>query len=181
MVEVGKVGRFIIRVHDFMQFSICLDDVVYDLSGSMAMDLMMLLRSVDYATVEKRRGRLSVTCDGLKTLYIEDEGSRPGYRVLAIARVVGNDGVNYFVAFSDPMADEYVHYHEWVDRNVNSQGYLYDDIAEFIYVNEWDARPEIVDEWIKMFSDPRILKHFPELSFIVKRLEEVKQHVCDCW
>jgi hypothetical protein len=181
MVEVGKVGRFSVRMHDFMQFSICLDDVVYDLSGSMAMDLMMLLRGVDYATVEKRRGRLSVTCDGLKTLYIQDEESRPGYRVLAIARVVNDDGVNYFVAFSDPMADEYVHYHEWVDRNRESQGYLYQDLVEFIFEYEEDSAPELVDGWIKVFSDPRILRRFPELDFIIKRLEEVRGHVCDCW
>jgi hypothetical protein len=181
MVEVGKVRGFSVRMHDFMQFSICLDDVVYDLSGSMAMDLMMLLRSVDYASVKARRGRLSVTCYDLKTMYIEDEESRSGYRVLVIARVVGNDGVNYFTVLSDPMADEYVHYHEWVDRNKNSQGYLYQDIVEFILEDEGDSAPEIVDAWIKVFTDPRVLKHFPELDFVVKRLEEVKERVCDCW
>jgi len=181
MMKIGKVDRFSIRVHDLMQFSICLDDVVYDLSGSMAMVLMMLLRSVDYATVEARRGRLSVTCDGLKTMYIEDEGSRPGYRVLAIARVVDDDGVNYFTVLSDPMSDEYVHCHEWVDRNVNSQGYLYQDIVEFILEGEGDSAPERIDAWIKVFSNPEIIRHFPELDFVVKRLEEVKERVCDCW
>jgi hypothetical protein len=177
MVEVWRVGRFKVSL-DALWFSVTVDDLMGDDGGR---GFMQLLRSLKWADMRLSNGRVEVHCDGVKALYVEDAKARPGYRTLIIFRLDDGDGVNYFTVLSDPLAPEYVHYHEWVDRNKNSQGYLYQDLAEFILEDEKDSAPEIVDEWIKMFSDPRILKHFPELSFIVKRLEEVKQHVCDCW
>jgi hypothetical protein len=115
-----------------------------------------------------------VVSGSVKALDISDVETRLDYRFLRIFRLEGDDGVNYFTVLCDPSAPEYVHYHEWVDRNEESRGYLYQDLVEFIFEDEEDSTPELVDEWIKVFSDPRILKRFPELSFIVKRLEEVK-------
>jgi hypothetical protein len=85
--------------------------------------------------------------------------------------------VDYFIAFSDPLANDYVDYLEYVDRNGESQACLYDDITEFIYVNEWDYRPELVEKWINLFRDQKILENFPEFRSVIRRLEWLKEEL----
>jgi hypothetical protein len=177
MVEVWKVGRFEAYL-ERLWFGVAVDDLIEDDGGR---GLMQLLKGLGCADVRLSNGRIQVFCDDVEALYVSDARARPGYRLLAIFRLEDGDGVNYFTVLSDPLAPEYVHYHEWVDRNRESQGYLYQDLVEFIFEYEEDSAPELVDGWIKVFSDPRILRRFPELDFIIKRLEEVRGHVCDCW
>jgi hypothetical protein len=173
MVEIWKVGRF--RVYfEKLRFNVVVDDLIEDDRGR---GFMQLLRSLKWADVRLSNGRVEVSCDDVKALCIDD--SRDA--LLVMFRLDDGDGANYFTVLSDPLAPEYVHYHEWVDRNRESQGYLYQDLAEFVFEYEGDSTPELVDEWIKVFSNPEILKHFPELDFVIKRLEEVKERVCDCW
>jgi hypothetical protein len=177
MVEIGKVGGIRIDMEDFLVFSVSLDDILYGLHRDMARQLLLFAKNVSdldmEAKLEASKGRITIECDNLKTLYLEDSEAR----YLAITRIEDIDGVNYFIAFSDPMANDYIHYIEYVDRNRESQGQLYDDITEFIYVNEWDYKPELVEKWINLFRDPKILENFPEFGYIIRRLEWLKERL----
>lgn len=181
MVEIGKVGGIRIDMENFLLFSVSLDDILYGLSRDMPKQLMLFAKNASdiglKVELETHNSNITIECTGLKTLYFEDEESRPGCRYLAIARLECSDGVDYFIAFSDTAGHDYIHYIEYVDRNRESQGYLYDDISEFIYVNEWDYKPELVEEWINLFRDQKILENFPELSFIAKRFEILKEEM----
>jgi hypothetical protein len=147
----------------------------------MARQLLLFAKNVSdldmEAKLEASKGRITIECDGLKTLYFEDEESKPGCRYLSITRIESNDGVDYFIAFSDPLSRDYVDYLEYVDIDMESQGYLYDDVSEFIYVNEWDYKPELVEKWINLFRDQKILENFPEFGYIIKRLEDLKEEL----
>jgi hypothetical protein len=177
MVEIGKVDGIKVDLESFLLFSISLDDILYGLHRDMARQLLLFAKNVSdldmEAKLEASRGRITIECDGLKTLYFEDDEAR----YLAITRIQDVDGVNYFIAFSDPLSHDYVDYLEYVDRNRESQACLYDDVTEFIYVNEWDYKPELVDQWIKMFRNPKILENFPEFSYIIRRLEDLKEEL----
>jgi hypothetical protein len=181
MVEIGKIGRIKVDLLDFLLFSIDINDILYGLHSDMARQLLLFAKNVSdldmEAKLEASKGRITVECDGLKTLYFEDEESKPGCRYLAIARLECSDGVDYFIAFSDTAGNDYIHYIEYVDRNRESQGHLYDDVTEFIYINEWDYKPELVDQWIKMFRNPKILDNFPEFGYVVMRLEWLKERL----
>jgi hypothetical protein len=181
MVEVGKVNGIRVDLEDFLVFNVSLDDIIYGLIKDMPKQLMLFAKNASdiglKVELEAHNGSITIECTGLKTLYFEDEESRPGCRYLAIARLECSDGVDYFIAFSDTASHDYIHYIEYVDRNRESQGHLYDDVTEFIYVNEWDYRPELVDQWIKMFRNPKILENFPEFSYVVMRLEWLKERL----
>jgi hypothetical protein len=177
MVEIGKIGRIKVDLEDFLVFSIDINDLLYGLHSDMARQLLLFAKNVSdldmEAKLEASKGRITIECNSLKTLYFQDDEAR----YLAITRIENNDGVDYFIAFSDPLSRDYVDYLEYVDRNRESQACIYDDITEFIYVNEWDYRTEIIDKWIKMFSDSRIIENFPEFSYIIRRLEDLKDEL----
>jgi hypothetical protein len=177
MVEIGKIGRIKVDLEDFLLFSIDINDLLYGLHRDMARQLMLFMKNVTdldmEAKLETSKGRIVIECSGLKTLYLEDSEAR----YLAITRIENIDGVNYFIAFSDPLSHDYVDYLEYVDRNRESQGCLYDDVSEFIYVNEWDYKPELVEKWINLFRDQKILENFPEFGYIVERLEDLKEEL----
>jgi len=177
MVEIGKIGGIKVDLEDFLLFSIDINDLLYGLHRDMVKQLMLFMKNVTdvgmEAKLETSKGRIIIECDGLKTLYFEDDEAR----YLAITRIQDVDGVNYFIAFSDPLSHDYVDYLEYVDRNRESQAQLYDDISEFIYANEWDYKLELVEKWINMFRNPKILENFPEFSYIVERLEDLKEEL----
>jgi hypothetical protein len=177
MVEIGKVDGIKVDLEDFLIFNVSLDDIMYGLIKDMPKQLMLFAKNASdiglKVELEAHNGSVTIECTGLKTLYLEDDEAR----YLAITRIESVDGVDYFITFSDPMANDYIHYIEYVDRNRESQGYLYDDVTEFIYVNEWDYKPELVDQWIKMFRNPKILENFPEFSYVVMRLEWLKERL----
>lgn len=169
MIEVGCVGRFKAYV-DGLSFAVSISDLIKDDRGEA---LMRLLDALDNADMKVRHGRIEVSCGDVNALYIEDVRAKPGYSFLAIMRFEDFDGVNYFTVRSDPLTSEYVHYHEWVDSNENSRGYLYEDITEYIFEYEEDMSPENLSAWIEVFSSDDVVERFPELEFVVKRLEKL--------
>jgi hypothetical protein len=177
MVEIGKIGRIKVDLEDFLVFSIDINDLLYGLHSDMARQLLLFAKNVSdldmEAKLEASKGRITIECNSLKTLYFQDDEAR----YLAITRIENNDGVDYFIAFSDPLSRDYVDYLEYVDTDLESKGYLYDDVSEFIYVNEWDYKPELVEEWINLFRNPKILENFPEFGYIVERLEDLKEEL----
>ena len=181
MVEIGKVDGIRVDLEDFLLFNVSLDDMIYGLIKDMPKQLMLFAKSASdiglKVKLETHNGSITIECTSLKTLYFEDEESRPGCRYLAITRLENDDGVDYFIAFSDTASHDYIHYIEYVDRNVESQRHLYDDITEFIYVDEWDAEPRRIDQWINLFRDQRILGNFPEFDHIIKELEWLKERL----
>jgi len=181
MVEIGKVNGIRIDIEDFLVFSVSIDDIIYGLIKDMPKQLMLFAKNASdiglHLKLETHEGVITIECTGPKTLYFEDEESRPGCRYLAITRLENDDGVDYFIAFSDTASHDYIHYIEYVDRNRESQAHLYDDVTEFIYVNEWDYKPELVEKWINLFRDQKILENFPEFGYIVKRLEWLRERL----
>jgi hypothetical protein len=181
MVEIGKVDGIRVDLLDFLVFNVSLDDIMYGLIRDMPKQLMLFAKNASdiglKVELEAHNGSITIECTGLKTLYFEDDESKPGCRYLAITRIENNDGVDYFIAFSDTASNDYIHYIEYVDRNRESQGYLYDDVTEFIYVNEWDYKPKLIEEWINLFRNPKILDNFPEFGYIIKRLEDLKEEL----
>ena len=177
MVEIGKIGGIKVDLEDFLLFSIDINDLLYGLHRDMVKQLMLFMKNVTdvgmEAKLETSKGRIIIECNGLKTLYFEDYFEDDEARYLAITRIQDVDGVNYFIAFSDTASHDYIHYLEYVDRNRESQAQLYDDISEFIYANKL----ELVEKWINMFRNPKILENFPEFSYIVERLEYLKDRL----
>ena len=169
MIEVGCVGRFKVYF-DKLCFAVSVSDLIEDDRGEA---LMRLFYALENADLKLTHGRIEVSCEDVDALYIEDVAAKPGFSFIAIVRTEGVDGVNYFIVRSDPLASEYVHYYEWVDRSENSRGYLYEDITNYIFEYEDDVSPKSLKAWIKIFSSEDVVERFPELEYVEKRLKQL--------